>query len=299
MVSTTLSDYIPFPIAYYVDNDQSKWGTQWGSSLIKNPESLLEEDKDSLFILVFTHYYQAIRKQLIAMGFTEKIHFGNGLELFSSVFSRVVYQNRYPTLRFDDNCSIDSDSTFEGENRVYKGVSIFKTSIGKYTYVGERTKIQFAHIGRFCSIGPEFMIGVGQHPSRGYISTYPGFYSKDNGACHSAFIQEPSFEKEFLPISIGNDVWIGARVIIQDGLTIGDGAILGSGAVVTKNVKPYTVVGGVPAQEIRKRYSDEQITQLLQFRWWDKPDGWIRKHAEMFSREEEFFHYIDSIGDTI
>ena len=73
-------------------------------------------------------------------------------------------------------------------------------------------------------------------------------------------------------IVIGNDVWIGYEASIFAGVTIGDGAIIGTRAVVTKDVPPYTIVGGVPARQIRKRFSDEVISTLLTLKWWDWPE---------------------------
>ena len=72
-------------------------------------------------------------------------------------------------------------------------------------------------------------------------------------------------------IVVGSDVWIGYEAVILSGVTIGDGAIVGARAVVTKDVPPYTIVGGVPAKPIRKRFSEEDIAQLLELRWWDWP----------------------------
>ena len=70
-------------------------------------------------------------------------------------------------------------------------------------------------------------------------------------------------------IVIGNDVWIGYEAVIMSGVTIGDGAIIGTRAVVTKDVPPYTIVGGVPAKQIRKRFPEEIISELLKLKWWD------------------------------
>lgn len=76
---------------------------------------------------------------------------------------------------------------------------------------------------------------------------------------------------------IGNDVWVGYEAVILSGVHIGDGAIIGTRAVVTKDIPPYTIVGGVPAREIRKRFDDETIKQLQQIRWWDWPYDKIQK----------------------
>lgn len=73
-------------------------------------------------------------------------------------------------------------------------------------------------------------------------------------------------------ISIGNDVWIGYEAAILAGVTIGDGAVIGARAVVTKNVEPYAIVGGVPAKPIRKRFDDITIERLLKIKWWDLPE---------------------------
>lgn len=70
-------------------------------------------------------------------------------------------------------------------------------------------------------------------------------------------------------IVIGNDIWIGYEAIVLSGVTIGDGAIIGARAVVTKDVPPYTIVGGIPAKQIRKRFSDEVISKLLELQWWN------------------------------
>ena len=77
---------------------------------------------------------------------------------------------------------------------------------------------------------------------------------------------------------IGNDVWIGYETVILSGVTIGDGAIIGSRAVVTKDVPPYTIVGGVPAKTIRKRFSDDDIEALQKMKWWDWPIEQIQAH---------------------
>ena len=79
-------------------------------------------------------------------------------------------------------------------------------------------------------------------------------------------------------IVIGNDVWIGYEAVIMPGVTIGDGAIIGTRAVVTKDIAPYTIVGGVPAKPIRKRFSEETIHSLLKIKWWDWSDERIRKN---------------------
>ena len=81
-------------------------------------------------------------------------------------------------------------------------------------------------------------------------------------------------------IVIGNDVWIGYEAVIMAGVTIGDGAIIGTRAVVTKDVPPYTIVGGVPARQIRKRFSEDMIAYLLDLKWWDWPIEKISENIE-------------------
>ena len=85
-------------------------------------------------------------------------------------------------------------------------------------------------------------------------------------------------------IVVGNDVWIGYEAVILSGVTIGDGAIIGARAVVTKDVLPYTIVAGVPARPIRKRFDEETIARLEQLRWWDWPEDEIRRNISHIQR---------------
>lgn len=128
---------------------------------------------------------------------------------------------------------------------------------------GDRLKI-----GRFCSIGcgARFIFNAANHSLKS-LSTYP----------FPIFFEEWELDVEKVntawdnkgDIVVGNDVWIGYEAVIFAGVTIGDGAIIGTRAVVTKDVPPYTIVGGVPAKPIRKRFSDEAIKKLQKLEWWN------------------------------
>lgn len=125
-------------------------------------------------------------------------------------------------------------------------------------------------IGKFCSIacGAKFIFTSANHTLKS-LSTYP----------FPLFFEEWGLDKREVAsawdnkgdIVIGNDVWIGYEAVVLSGVHIGDGAIIGARAVVTKDVPPYTIVGGVPATEIRKRFDEAAINKLLQVRWWNLP----------------------------
>lgn len=122
-------------------------------------------------------------------------------------------------------------------------------------------------IGSFCSIGSgaSFIMSGNQGHNNQWVSTFPFFWVPD--APEFRFAQNG-----YLPAGdtvIGNDVWIGSEAIIMPGITIGDGAVIGTRALVTKNVEPYTVVGGNPAKIIRKRFDDRHISMLIEMAWWN------------------------------
>ena len=132
-------------------------------------------------------------------------------------------------------------------------------------------------IGKFCSIacGAKFMFTSGNHSMKSLSNyTFPIFF--DEWGLDAKDICNAWDNKG--DIVIGNDVWIGYDAVIMSGVKIGDGAIIGTRAVVTKDVPPYTIVGGVPAKPIRKRFDDETIEKLLALRWWDWDDEKIKRN---------------------
>lgn len=140
-------------------------------------------------------------------------------------------------------------------------------------------------IGKFCSIacGAKFLFTSANHTMKS-LSTYPfpiffEAWGLDVRDITSAWDNKGD-------IVIGNDVWIGYEAVIMAGVTIGDGAIIGTRAVVTKDVPPYTIVGGVPARQIRKRFSEDMIAYLLDLKWWDWP-------IEKISEKIEFIKSAD------
>jgi len=152
--------------------------------------------------------------------------------------------------------------------------TLFEKNNVLYHYPINHDKLQ---IGKFCSVacGAKFLFNSANH-ALSSLSTYP----------FPIFFEEWGLEKEDVAeawdnkgdIIIGNDVWIGYEAVILAGVTIGDGAIIGTRAVVTKDVPPYTIVGGVPAKPIKKRFSDETISALLEIQWWNWPEEKIARN---------------------
>lgn len=144
-------------------------------------------------------------------------------------------------------------------------VVINQSKVGSYSYISRRSNLMMVTLGRYCSIGPDCLINAGNHPLN-LLGTSPVFYAMTNkiGLC----IDKREYV-DFKEVQIGSDVWIGTRAIVMGGVTIGHGAVIAAGAVVTKDVPPYAVVGGVPAKIIKMRFTDVTIAMLLDSEWWE------------------------------
>lgn len=175
-------------------------------------------------------------------------------------------RRRFPNAIIDDGCSASGDVSIGVNSHLLSDCIINHSKIGNYTYICRKALIQNTIIGNYCSISHEFICGLGNHPLDQF-STSPLFYRKNN-TFNLEIVEKDSDFQDYASIMIGNDVWIGARCTVLDGVTIGDGAVVASGAVVTKNVPPYAIVGGVPAKIIRYRASEETIAKLLKSEWW-------------------------------
>jgi len=129
-------------------------------------------------------------------------------------------------------------------------------------------------IGSFCSIGSgaSFIMAGNQGHRYDWISTFPFYYMPEVEVFEGS-------QNGYLSSGdtiIGNDVWIGAEAMIMPGIKIGDGAVIGSRALVTKNVEPYSIIGGNPAKLIRKRFPEDEISLLLEMKWWDWEDDLLK-----------------------
>ena len=146
-----------------------------------------------------------------------------------------------------------------------------RVTVGRHTYgqpeiptfTGSAVTVE---IGSFCSIAANVTLLLGAGHNTEWVSTYP---IREVFGLPGRFEQHPTYRG---PTIVGNDVWIGRDALILDGVTIGHGAVIGARAVVTKDVRPYAVVGGVPAREIRRRFTDEQVEALLRIAWWEWSD---------------------------
>lgn len=178
-------------------------------------------------------------------------------------------------------CSIDKTAKVDSE------CTLSKVKMGRYSYVASGTRITDTDIGAFCSIGARCGIGGGVHPTD-TVSTSPVFLKGKN------ILKKNFAEIPYAPsstVEIGNDVWIGEGVCIVSGIKIGDGAVIGAHAVVTKNVEPYSVIAGVPAREIRKRFDDITIEKLLRLKWWEWPEEKLQKAGASFESAGKLFEF--------
>lgn len=177
------------------------------------------------------------------------------------------------------------NSVFDKNSKVYSPSSIVNSKIGFGSYIASFSVVNSAEIGKFCSIGPNFLCGYGIHPTNG-ISTSPMFYSTKNQAGISFAQTDKIVESK--PITIGNDVFIGANVTVLDGVTISDGAIIGAGAVVVNDIPPYAIAVGVPARIVKYRFTPDKIENFLKIKWWDWPIDKLNEIEKYFFSVEVF-----------
>jgi acetyltransferase-like isoleucine patch superfamily enzyme len=206
------------------------------------------------------------------------------------LFFKMKYASKRVSLA--SSCAIGTSSRFEGLN-VVGDRTRFDGVLGYGSYVDADCAIS-ARVGRYCSVAGGVRVIISTHPLENFVSTHPVFYSmlRQNGTTYapSQLIGEALYadEQEKHGVIIGNDVWIGYGVTLIGGITVGDGAVILANATVTKDVPPYAIVGGLPAKVLRTRFDEETIQFLLEAKWWDKPEGWLRQNADLFSDIEIF-----------
>ncbi|MEP4379673.1 MAG: CatB-related O-acetyltransferase [Alphaproteobacteria bacterium] len=154
-------------------------------------------------------------------------------------------------------------------------------SIGRGTYGLDRNSFAGlspdcpVSVGNYCSVGPEVMILCKTDHRTDRPATYPVRSLLESGGANPDAVTRG-------PITIGHDVWIGARAIILSGVTIGNGAVIGAGAVVSRDIASYSVNVGVPARNVRSRFEPAQIAALEAIAWWNWPETKIRNSADLF-----------------
>lgn len=200
--------------------------------------------------------------------------YGNDVRIYKDVY--------ISDTKMKDGCSIGDDTSIVrckfGKNVIINRRSYINDSfIDNYSYTGINTTMNWTKMGKFCSVGRNVDIGGFDHDYT-KVSTMPAFRMEQMLAMGGRLKKQKGLSEGYCVI--GNDVWIAAGVNILHSVKIGDGAVVGAGAVVTQDVPAYSVVAGVPAKIIRYRFNENYINQLLKIKWWNWPDGTIRKNID-------------------
>lgn len=167
--------------------------------------------------------------------------------------------------------------------------TIVESLIGDYTYAAGDVSIIYSRVGKFCSIASHVRLNPGNHPMHRVTQHHMTYRRR-------MFDFAETDDEEFFnwrrahPVTIGHDVWIGHGAIVLPGVSVGDGAAIGAGAVVTKDVDPYVIVGGVPAKPIRERFPRHVAEQLQAIAWWDWPRAVLEQRFDELNALEGFLH---------
>lgn len=189
---------------------------------------------------------------------------------------------RYSDCQIDLPSRVDDGADLHGckiarDCDIRKGVEILE-----HSYINRGSNVMSGKIGKYCSIGYNVDIGMFEHPLT-MVSTSKEIYEGTDD-----WNELPS------PPVIGNDVWIGSKATILQGVTVGNGAIIAAGAVVTKDVPSYAIVGGVPAKVIKYRFDEDTRKKLEDTKWWEKDEEWINVHKELFKDPQKFLAKFES-----
>ncbi len=180
-------------------------------------------------------------------------------------------------------------SSFEGMSQIHDK-ALFSGHLGYGSYVGPCSNLS-ADIGKFSSIASNVTTIIGRHPlSEPFATTSPAFFSLNskkfqNGSTFASLqmFKENSYvdEERGIAVQIGSDCWIGEGAAIVNGVIVGDGAVVLARAVVTKDVPPYAIVGGIPAKVIKYRYDQDTIDFLLKIKWWNQSPEWLSENWKL------------------
>lgn len=204
-------------------------------------------------------------------------------------------------LKFPWSANIELNSEFEGMNQIHPNTT-FNGYLGYGSYIGPNSNLN-AKIGKFTSIASSVICNAGRHPyTYPYVTTAPCFFSLNpnhtqnggtfaNVQCYDE-LSYADLDKTY-PVIIGNDCWIGEGVFLVGGIKVGDGAVVLAHAVVSKDVPPYAIVGGVPAKIIRYRYSPEDIKFLLETQWWNNSKDWFKDNWALLNDINQLKRYYE------
>lgn len=165
--------------------------------------------------------------------------------------------------------------------------TIVESLIGDYTYAAGDVSIIYSRVGKFCSIASHVRLNPGNHPMHRVTQHHMTYRRRMFGFAETDD-QEFFNWRRAHPVTIGHDVWIGHGAIVLPGVSVGDGAAIGAGAVVTKDVDPYVIVGGVPAKPIRERFPRHVAEQLQAIAWWDWPRAVLEQRFDELNDLERF-----------
>jgi len=189
-------------------------------------------------------------------------------------------RKKYPSCHFCPGAVVDDESVLGRYNVVFANSSIIHSTIGDYTFIQKDSFVNYAGIGKFCSIAMRVQIGLAQH-AISHVSSHPAFYLFNTPLVKT--FSKTDLLSTMTRTIIGHDVWIGQNAMIMSGVKVGTGAIIGAGCVVTKDVPDYAIVTGVPAKITRYRFEENIRKALLKTEWWDMSDEWLENNYLLFS----------------
>lgn len=199
------------------------------------------------------------------------------------VRAQIVRQRRLKTTRAsgawvaDRSVELDAESMLAPGSRVAHHASLRASRLDQYSSVGRYSKLAFVDAGKYCSIAWDCTVGAIGHPLD-HVSSHAFPYAPEAGG----FVTERRQHVE--RTTLGADVWIGANAVIMPGVTIGHGAVVAASAVVTRDIKPYAIMGGIPARPIGERFDPHIAARLMELAWWDWPRQRICENIHLFSR---------------